>query len=184
MEEEKKVYKERGYLEDQGVDWSLGSERRPRHRWEDGIRMDLTEIVLGMWIGFDRPRTGTGGGCCEVGDEPSVSCVTELVRTVTWSELTMHYPWSWYNLGIDQILWYIVMFSFWLKRFFSYSVWNNNVYYRCTRSSYWPLSYVKWIQSTQSNHIFLIPVLILSFRLVIHIHLHAPPISSSLIWPP
>jgi hypothetical protein len=28
---------------------------RPRHRWEDGIRMDLREIV------FDCLRTGTGG---------------------------------------------------------------------------------------------------------------------------
>jgi hypothetical protein len=36
---------------------------RPRRRWEDGIRMDLSEIGLGgMWIGFDCFRTGTGGG--------------------------------------------------------------------------------------------------------------------------
>jgi hypothetical protein len=35
---------------------------RPRHRWEDGIRMDLREIGLGVWIGFDWLRTGTGGG--------------------------------------------------------------------------------------------------------------------------
>jgi hypothetical protein len=37
---------------------------RPRHRWEDGIRMDLTEIGLGggVWIGFDWLRRGTGGG--------------------------------------------------------------------------------------------------------------------------
>jgi hypothetical protein len=26
---------------------------RPRRRWEDGIRMDIREIVLGVWIGFD-----------------------------------------------------------------------------------------------------------------------------------
>jgi hypothetical protein len=26
---------------------------RPRCRWEDGIRMDLGEIGLGVWIGFD-----------------------------------------------------------------------------------------------------------------------------------
>jgi hypothetical protein len=26
---------------------------RPRRRWEDGIRMDLREIGLGVWIGFD-----------------------------------------------------------------------------------------------------------------------------------
>jgi hypothetical protein len=35
---------------------------RPRRRWEDGIRMDLREIVLGVWIGFDWLGTGTGGG--------------------------------------------------------------------------------------------------------------------------
>jgi hypothetical protein len=26
---------------------------RPRHRWEDGVRMDLREIGLGVWIGFN-----------------------------------------------------------------------------------------------------------------------------------
>jgi hypothetical protein len=35
---------------------------RPRGRWEDGIRMDLREFGLGVWIGFDWLRTGTGGG--------------------------------------------------------------------------------------------------------------------------
>jgi hypothetical protein len=35
---------------------------RPRRRWEDGVRMDLREIGLGVWIGFDWLRTGTGGG--------------------------------------------------------------------------------------------------------------------------
>jgi hypothetical protein len=35
---------------------------RPRRMWEDGIRMDLSEIGLGVWIGFDWLRTGTGGG--------------------------------------------------------------------------------------------------------------------------
>jgi hypothetical protein len=39
--------KERDYSEDQVV---------------DGIRMDLGEIGLGVWIGFDWLRTGTGGG--------------------------------------------------------------------------------------------------------------------------
>jgi hypothetical protein len=38
---------------------SLG---RPRRRWEDGIRMDLREIVFGVWIGFGWLRTGIGGG--------------------------------------------------------------------------------------------------------------------------
>jgi hypothetical protein len=35
---------------------------RPRRRWEDGIIMDLREIGLGVWIGFEWLRTGTGGG--------------------------------------------------------------------------------------------------------------------------
>jgi hypothetical protein len=53
---------------------------RPRRRWEDGIRMDLTEIGLG---GCGLDSTGSGQGpmvsCCECGDEPSGSCVTESV---------------------------------------------------------------------------------------------------------
>jgi hypothetical protein len=32
---------------------------RPRRRWEDGIRMDLPEISLGVWTGFDWLKTGT-----------------------------------------------------------------------------------------------------------------------------
>jgi hypothetical protein len=36
---------------------------KPSRRWEDGIRIDLREIGLGVvWIGFDWLRTGTGGG--------------------------------------------------------------------------------------------------------------------------
>jgi hypothetical protein len=35
---------------------------RPRRRWEDEIRMHLREIDLGVWIGFDWLRIGTGGG--------------------------------------------------------------------------------------------------------------------------
>jgi hypothetical protein len=35
---------------------------RSRRRWEDGIRMDLKEIGLEVWIGFDWLRTGTGDG--------------------------------------------------------------------------------------------------------------------------
>jgi hypothetical protein len=37
--------------------------RRPRHRWEDEIRIDLREIGLGGggWIGFNWLRIGTGG---------------------------------------------------------------------------------------------------------------------------
>jgi hypothetical protein len=35
---------------------------RPRRRWENGVKMDLRDIALGVWIGFDWLRTGTGGG--------------------------------------------------------------------------------------------------------------------------
>jgi hypothetical protein len=35
---------------------------RPRHRWEDVVRMDLREIGLGVWIRFNWLRTVTGGG--------------------------------------------------------------------------------------------------------------------------
>jgi hypothetical protein len=35
---------------------------RPRRRWEDGIRMDLRETGLEMWICFDWLRIGNGGG--------------------------------------------------------------------------------------------------------------------------
>jgi hypothetical protein len=52
--------------------------RKPRRRWEDGIRMDLRVIGLG---GVDRIRLSGQGpvaGCCECGDEPSGSCATEL----------------------------------------------------------------------------------------------------------
>jgi hypothetical protein len=35
---------------------------RPMRRWGDGIRMDLRELGLGVWIGFDWLRIGTVGG--------------------------------------------------------------------------------------------------------------------------
>jgi hypothetical protein len=35
---------------------------RPRRRWEDGIIMDLKEIVGGVWSGFSWLRIGTVGG--------------------------------------------------------------------------------------------------------------------------
>jgi hypothetical protein len=34
---------------------------RPRRRWQNVIRMDLGDIGLGVWIGFDWLRIGTGG---------------------------------------------------------------------------------------------------------------------------
>jgi hypothetical protein len=35
---------------------------RPRRSLEDGIRMDLRDIDLGAWTGFDWLRIGIGGG--------------------------------------------------------------------------------------------------------------------------
>jgi hypothetical protein len=79
MGEERKVYKVL-------VGKSEGNRPlgRPRRRWEDGIRMDLREIGLGGGgSGLDSTVSGQGpvAGCCECGDEPSVSCATELVQT-------------------------------------------------------------------------------------------------------
>jgi hypothetical protein len=38
---------------------------RSRHRWEDGIKMDLREFVwVGGWSRFAWLRTGTSGGLC------------------------------------------------------------------------------------------------------------------------
>ena len=47
--------------------------RRPRRRWEDNIKMDLTEVGWGH--GLDRFGSGQGqvAGYCECGNEPSGS---------------------------------------------------------------------------------------------------------------
>jgi hypothetical protein len=47
--------------------------RKLRHRWEDGIRMDLGET--GWGFGVDSPGSGEGfdAGCCECSNEPSGS---------------------------------------------------------------------------------------------------------------
>jgi hypothetical protein len=55
---------------------------RPRRRWKDGIRIDLTVRETGLWgCGLDSTVSGQGpvAGCCECGDEPPGSCATELV---------------------------------------------------------------------------------------------------------
>jgi hypothetical protein len=59
MEEGRKVY--RVLAGKPEVKRPLG---RPRHRWEDGIRMDLREIGWGGggWSRFTWLRIGTGGG--------------------------------------------------------------------------------------------------------------------------
>jgi hypothetical protein len=35
---------------------------RPRHRWEDEIRMNLGRLVGGVWSGFSWLRIRAGGG--------------------------------------------------------------------------------------------------------------------------
>jgi hypothetical protein len=35
---------------------------RPRRRWEDMIKMDLSEVGWGVWSGFTLLRIGTVGG--------------------------------------------------------------------------------------------------------------------------
>ena len=35
---------------------------RPRHRWEDNIKMDLQEVGCGVWTRSSWLRIGTGGG--------------------------------------------------------------------------------------------------------------------------
>jgi hypothetical protein len=35
---------------------------RPRHRWEDNIKMDLQEVGWGVWTGLSWVRIETSGG--------------------------------------------------------------------------------------------------------------------------
>ena len=35
---------------------------RPRHRWEDNIKVDLQKWDVGAWTGLGWLRIGTGGG--------------------------------------------------------------------------------------------------------------------------
>ena len=35
---------------------------RPKHRWEDDIKVDLQEVWCGAWTGLIWLRIGTGGG--------------------------------------------------------------------------------------------------------------------------
>jgi len=35
---------------------------RPRHRWEDTIKMDIQEVEWGLWTGLIWLRMGTDGG--------------------------------------------------------------------------------------------------------------------------
>jgi hypothetical protein len=62
---------------------------RPRRRWEDGIRMDITEIGLGE-CRLDPAGSVQGplAASCEYGDEPSGSGSTELVTGNLRKQLT------------------------------------------------------------------------------------------------
>jgi hypothetical protein len=44
---------------------------RPRHRWEDNIKMDLQEVGCGVWIGLRWLKIETCEGTCECCNEPS-----------------------------------------------------------------------------------------------------------------
>jgi hypothetical protein len=79
MGEERKLYKV--LVGKPEVKRPLG---RPRRRWEDGIRMNLREIGLGV-CGLDSTGSGQGpvAGCCECGDEPSGSCAMEILLSTT-----------------------------------------------------------------------------------------------------
>jgi hypothetical protein len=55
MGEERKVYKVLVGKPD-----GMRPLRRPRRKWEDGIRMGLWDIVWGVWSGFSWLRIGTG----------------------------------------------------------------------------------------------------------------------------
>jgi hypothetical protein len=46
---------------------------RPRRKWENNIKMDLTGIGLGAWTGLVWLRIRTMADSCECGNEPSVS---------------------------------------------------------------------------------------------------------------
>jgi len=35
---------------------------RPKHKWENNIKMDLQEVEWGTWTGLIWLRVGTGGG--------------------------------------------------------------------------------------------------------------------------
>jgi hypothetical protein len=43
------------------------------------LTQDKIHNSVGTLLGLNMKLTGTGGGCCECGDEPSDSCATELV---------------------------------------------------------------------------------------------------------
>jgi hypothetical protein len=75
MVEDRKVYR---------VWWKMLKERNhskdQRHRWEDGIRMNLKEIGWGGGLsGSSWLIIGAGGGSCKYCDEPSDSGATDLV---------------------------------------------------------------------------------------------------------
>jgi hypothetical protein len=47
--------------------------RRPRHRWEDNIKMDLQEVGCGGKDWIELAQDGQMAGMCECSNEPSGS---------------------------------------------------------------------------------------------------------------
>jgi hypothetical protein len=95
----------------------VNSSGKGQSIWEDGIRMDLREIGWGrgLWIWFDWLGKETGDECYECGDEPSVSCVTELVtlknRVKRWQLRRQQWTFVFYksreNRSNTALLWRI-----------------------------------------------------------------------------
>jgi hypothetical protein len=54
---------------------------RPRHRWEDNIKMDLRETGFGDvdWINLAQNRDMWQAGSCKHGDEPSCSITCGVI---------------------------------------------------------------------------------------------------------
>ena len=46
---------------------------KPKCRWEDNIKMDLQEMAWGHGLVLSGSGQGQVAGCCECGNEPSVS---------------------------------------------------------------------------------------------------------------
>jgi hypothetical protein len=70
---------------------------RPRHRWEDNIKMDFRKWDVGVWTGFSWLRIGKVAGTCECGNEPlgSIKCGEFLDWLITGKLLKKDSaPWS------------------------------------------------------------------------------------------